>query len=138
MKTVTVYITDGDGKRIAVEVSREVAGAMAESRRAEWRNDAKERYYRDKEFGSLSRLGDSDKEITGTKTGIEDVNERAIERRTGMRAVFKQLTDRQREVVSLLYKGKSVTEAAEILGVAKPTVCKIKKAISKKFQTFLK
>jgi len=139
MKTEKVYIVDGEGNRITVEVSKEVAEAMQECRKAEWRNDSIEMYYRDKALGSLNALSDGDKEIAGPD-GIESDDGGSAERfrRDGIKAVLRSLTNRQKEVVRLLYKGKSVTEAARILGITHQSVGDIKKIISKKLEKFLK
>ena len=40
-----IYYKDADGKEISVEVTDEVAAAYRESRRKEWRGNAKERYH---------------------------------------------------------------------------------------------
>lgn len=40
-----IYYKDADGKEISVEVTDEVAAAYRESRREEWRGNAKERYH---------------------------------------------------------------------------------------------
>ncbi|MCL2369958.1 MAG: LuxR C-terminal-related transcriptional regulator [Firmicutes bacterium] len=133
MKKTTVYIVDGEGKRIAVEVTYEVAEAMAECRKAEWRNDAKEKYYRDKELGSLSDMDDQ----IACRGALGEDSERDL-RNLGIRQVFRSLTARQNEIARLLYKGKMVKEVAEILGVTHQSVSDIKKAISKKLKEFLK
>ena len=39
-----IYYKDADGKEISVEVTDEVAQAYHESRRKEWRGNARERY----------------------------------------------------------------------------------------------
>lgn len=40
-----IYYKDADGKEISVEVTDEVAAAYRESRREEWRGNARERYH---------------------------------------------------------------------------------------------
>lgn len=140
-----VYIRDANRQKIEIEVSEEVACAMKECRRQEWRNDAKERYYRGR---TLSTLPDNAIEFKQDKpernlivSSPEELTIAAEERtelQLGLSETLETLTARQKQVLSLLHKGHSVTEIATLLGVTKQSINDIRKAIQNKFKTFLK
>lgn len=140
-----IYFKDANGQKIEIEVTGEVAKTMRECRREEWRNDAKERYYRER---TLSTLTEDAIEFRQDKPErnlmVESPEEKLIaeeeknELRIGLNKRLETLTDRQRQVLSLLYKGLTVTEIAKQLNVTKQSVNDIKKAIQNKFESFLK
>jgi len=133
----TIYIKDASGQKIAVSVTEEVAAADLETRRAAWRNDSKERYYRN---AKMSSLNDCDEEM-----GCDIHNPEAMliaadnkaERRLNMVAVLKALTERQLMVLKLLKQGKTKTQIASALGTTKQSVQDIHDAIKKKFKKLL-
>ena len=133
-----IYIKNGSGQKIVVEVTDEVAEQMTESRREEWRNNAKERYYRD---AKLHELNEKDDEWGSDTDNPETMFVSAYEQkelRAKMIAVAKTLTARQLEVLRLLKKGKTCLEISEILGVSKQSVNDVRNAIKEKFKVFLK
>lgn len=140
-----IYFKNVDGQKIAIEVTDEIAKTMQECRREEWRNESKERYYRGR---TLSTLTDDAIEFRQDKPErnlmVESPEEKLIaeeeknELRIGLNKRLETLTDRQRQVLSLLYKGLTVTEIAKQLNVTKQSVNDIRKAIQNKFEDFLK
>lgn len=134
----TIYFQDKDGRRIAVEVTEAVAVADIETRRAEWRNEAKERYYRNPK---LQDLNDKDEELACEIHNPEKIliaAEESTDLRTRMQTVLKTLTSRQIQVLTLLKSDKTCLEISEILGISKQSVNDIRNAIKEKFKVFLK
>jgi DNA-binding CsgD family transcriptional regulator len=134
----TIYFKDKDGHKVAVEVTDEVAAADTETRRAEWRNEAKERYYRD---AKLQDLNDKDGELACEEFNPERMTvavEESRDLRTGMKAVLKTLTPRQTQVLTLLKSGKTCLEISALLGVSKQSVNDVRNALKEKFKVFLK
>lgn len=133
----TIYFKDANGQKVSVEVTDEVAVADAEMRRAEWRNDAKERYYRDPK---LSNLNDHDEELTAKDSNPEDkliAYEDKLEMSAKLAAALKTLTPEQIELVKMLKAGMSVTEIAARLGVDKSAISHRRKRIQEKIKKFL-
>jgi DNA-binding NarL/FixJ family response regulator len=140
-----VYFKDASGQKIEIEVTDEVAKTMQECRREEWRNEAKERYYRGR---TLSTLTDDAIEFRQEKQErslmVESPEEKLIaeEERNVLRVELNKrletLTKRQRQVLNLLCKGLTITEIAKQLNVTKQSVNDIRKAIQNKFEDFLK
>ena len=131
-----VYVKE-NGNKVFAEVADEVESALTETRRAIWRNEAKERYYRG---ASLDAMTDKDKRVCGAASDPEEIciaAEERLEHRAKLAAALKSLTTRQAEVVKLLLKGKSVTGIAEFLGVTKQSVNDIRQAVQKKFKEFI-
>ena len=134
----TIYIIDADGKKLAVQVTDEVAAAECETRRAEWRNDSKEEYYRDKKLGNLN---DHDEELACEQSNPEAMRIAAEERaglRAALTAALKTLTPEQIELVKMLKAGLSVNAIAAKLGVDKSAISHRRKRIQEKIKKFLK
>ncbi len=112
-----IYFKDASGQKIEIEVTDEVAKTMQECRREEWRNEAKERYYRGR---TLSTLTDDAIEFRQEKAErslmVESPEEKLIaeEERSVLRVELNKrletLTKRQRQVLNLLCKGLTITE----------------------------
>ena len=133
----SIYMVDANGKKVNVTVSDEVAVAEAETRRAEWRNDAKEEYYRDKKRHSLN---DKDEESGSNLHNPEAMliaAEDKIDRQSKMLAALKMLTPKQSQLVKMLKAGMNVTDIADKLKISKAAVSKMKKAIQEIFKSFL-
>lgn len=133
-----IYFIDANGQKIAVSVTAEVAEADLESRRAIWRNDAKEGYYR---AFSLDKLTDKKDCCGDDSINPEKIYVDLFENSDSMlklKKIIKTLTSRQQTVLRLLYKGHGVTEISKILSVKKQSVNDIRKSIQKKFKEFLK
>ena len=99
-----IYYKDADGKEISVEVTDEVAAAYHESRREEWRGNAKERYY----TISLDAATDAGHEFEDESTSIDvlsreedDAARQAILRR--LKEAVARLTPLQRATLHKLY-----------------------------------
>jgi DNA-directed RNA polymerase specialized sigma subunit len=141
----TIYIKDARGLKVQVEVTDEQAAVMTECRREEWRNEAKERYYRGR---TLSTLTDDAVEFRQEKLernlvvespedayiAAEEREDRAVR----INAVIGTMTDEQKRLVKMLLSGQSVTEIAEALGVGKSAVSNMRIRLQKKFEGFLK
>jgi RNA polymerase sigma factor (sigma-70 family) len=133
-----IYIKNDEGQRIYIEVTKEVANADTEFRRAEWRNDAKEKYYRDPK---LHDLNDKDEELACEEHNPERkiiVAEEKKEFRAKMIAALKSLTPEQLELVKFLKAGKTITQIATHFGVSKAAVSQMRNRIQEKFKKFLK
>lgn len=140
-----IYFRDSNDKKVEIEVCDKVAKTMRDCRREEWRNDAKERYYRGR---TLSTLTDDAIEFRQDKPErnlmVNSPEERLIaeeerkELRIGLKKRLETLTERQKQIVSLLYKGFTITEIAKLLNVTKQSIYDIRKAIQNKFEDFLK
>lgn len=141
----TIYIKDADGKKVAVQVTDEVAAADAETRRAEWRNEAKQRYYCGR---TLDTLTDDAIEYRQEKpesrlmtASPEDEHIAADERadlKAALTAALKSLTPEQIELVKMLKSGISVNAIAAKLGVDKSAISHRRKRIQEKIKKFLK
>ena len=133
----TIYFKDGTGKKVYVKVSEEIAEAMQELRRSEWRNEAYERYYRGV---SLSAMSDRDEQIEAAGTNPEDMLIDGGEKRMlhrNLNVAMRSLTPMQAKVLSMLQKGIGVREIAKILDKDPTTIRDIRKAIQKKFEKYL-
>lgn len=133
-----IYIKNDKGQKIYIDVTNEVANADTECRRAEWRNDAKEKYYRDPK---LHDLNDKDEELACEEHNPERkmiATEEQKELRVKMISALKSLTPEQLELVKLLKAGKRITEIASLLGVSKASVSQMRSRIQEKFKKFLK
>lgn len=142
---INIYIKNKEGQKIYIEVSEDVAIVMQECRRAEWRNEAKEKYYRGL---ALSALTDDAIELKQSKPqrnlmvkSPEEqflINEKRMELYLGLKKKLDSLTGRQYQVLSLLYCGFKSSAVAKKLGVSRQSINDIKKSVQKKFLDFLK
>ena len=122
-----IYIKDTDGGKIIVEVTDEVAAAYHESRRKEWRGNAKERYH----TVSFDAATDAGHEFADENACIEDVLIRE-EDDAARQVLFKKLRDALQSLAPLqkkpLYKvyvlHMSQSEVAREEGVARQIVSK--------------
>jgi RNA polymerase sigma factor (sigma-70 family) len=149
----TIKYFDGR-KTVEVEVTEEVAAAYTESRREEWRSDKRaERHQTALSFGQMSDESDdgkvndlvrnqrkADSTATVAADPLAETVERETreERRTAILSVLKGLTPDQRNLVTLLFRGLSVTEIAKMLGVGKTAVSNMRIRIQEKFKKVLK
>lgn len=134
----TIYQKDNYGNRTAFEVSDDIADTLAKTRRAIWRNDAKERYYR---AASLDGMTDYDKRTSCQAVNPEDIYiaaEQQSELREKLIAALKLLTPEQARLVGLLQKSLGIREIARLLGKSHVTVLEMRKAIQKKVERFLR
>lgn len=100
-----IYYKDADGKEISVEVTDEVAAAYHESRREEWRGNARERYH----TVSLDAVTDAGH---GFADGDEGIDERMLREEDDaarqellekLRSAAEHLTPLQRATLHKLY-----------------------------------
>lgn len=140
----TIYFIDHAGKRITQEVTDEVADAIIETRRAEWRNDAKERYYRGRTLSTLTddaieyRQGRAESRLMAASCEEEYIaTEDKADKRAKLLIALESLTPTQKELVKLLKKGMSISEIARQWGKHHTTISEIRKAVQKKFEIFL-
>ena len=99
-----IYYKDADGKEISVEVTDEVARAYHESRRKEWRGNAKERYH----TVSLDAVTDAGHEFEDESASIDVLTREEDEaaRRAlveTLREAVAHLTPLQRSTLHKLY-----------------------------------
>lgn len=99
-----IYYKDADGKEISVEVTDEVAQAYHESRRKEWRGNAKERDH----TVSLDAVTDAGHEFEDESTSIDvltreedDAARQAL--LVKLRSAAEHLTPLQRSTLHKLY-----------------------------------
>lgn len=131
-----VYVKD-NGLKVTVSVTDEQERAITETRRAIWRNDAKEKYYR---AASLDAMTDSDK-----RTSCADLNPEAMyitaeertERTATLNAALQSLTPEQLRLLKLLDKGLGIREIARLLGKDHQSIRDMRERIQKKFKKFM-
>jgi DNA-binding NarL/FixJ family response regulator len=134
----TIYIKNANGQRVLVEVTEEIAEAMTESRREEWRNNAKEQYYRQ---ASLDGMTDKNAKVADSSDNPLDAmvtREERADRSARICAALGSLTAEQKRLVQMLRRGKSETEIAEALSVNKSSVCRMRQRVQKIFLESLK
>lgn len=129
---------NADGLYREIEVTDRVENALTETRRAIWRNNAQERYYRK---ASLDAMSDHDERTSCTDASPEEIYIAAEEQaklRTKLAAALKSLTPEQLKLVKLLKKGMGIREIARVLGKHHSTIEEMRKAVQKKFEKFLR
>jgi RNA polymerase sigma factor (sigma-70 family) len=134
----TIYIKDARGLKVQVEVTDEQAAVMTECRREEWRNNAKEQYYRQ---ASLDGMTDKNAEVADSSDNPLDAmvaREERADRSARICAALGSLTAEQKRLIQMLKRGKSETEIAEALGVNKSSVCRMRQRVQKIFLESLK
>lgn len=132
-----IYFKDADGQKVSVEVTDEVAAVDLDTRRTAWRNDAKEKYYRDKKSGNLN---DHDEELTAKDSDPSEkliADEDRLDQRAKLSAALKTLSPAQIDLVRMLKSGMSVTAIADKLDIDKSAVSHRRKRIQEKIKKFL-
>ena len=135
-----IYYKDADGKEISVEVTDEVAQAYHESRRKEWRGNAKERYH----TVSLDAVTDAGHEFEDESASIDvltreedDAARQALLRK--LKEAVTHLTDLQRATLHKLYVlHMSQREIAIEEGVTEATVSERITNLHNRLKKFLK
>lgn len=136
-----IYYKDADGKEISVEVTDEVAAAYHESRRKEWRGNAKERYH----TVSLDAVTDAGHEFEDESASIDDILTReeddaarqALLRK--LKEAVAHLTPLQRATLHKLYVLRmSQREIAIEEGVTEATVSERITNLHNRLKKFLK
>ncbi len=122
-----IYFIDGDGKKVSIEVSDEIAQQYKESMREEWRNDAYEKYY----SKSLDGIIEAGHDFEDTQMNTEEQfieREKSRERQAmlkKLKTVLPCLTDLQRQTLHKLFVlNMSQAEVAREEGVAQQVVNK--------------
>ncbi len=134
-----IYYKDADGKEISVEVTDEVAQAYHESRRKEWRGNAKERYH----TVSLDAVTDAGHEFEDESASIDVLTREEDEaaRRAlveTLREAVAHLTPLQRATLHKLYVlHMSQSDIAREEGVARQIISKRLIRIYKCLKKFL-
>lgn len=125
----TVNYKFNDGTKVSVEVSEEIAKVCKDSDREYEREKRKQSRY----CVCFDILNDKDKEI-----GVYDDYQLELDKpeQPDYLAFFQALTERQMQVLKLLYQGKKPLEVAEILNITKQSVNDIRVSIQKKFIKF--
>lgn len=136
-----IYYKDADGRKIVVEVTDEVAQAYHESRRKEWRGNAKERYY----TISLDAATDAGHEFTDGDEGIDErmlreeddaARQELLEK---LRSAAEHLTPLQRSTLHKLYVlHMSQAEISREEGVTEATVSERITNLHNRLKKFLK
>lgn len=136
-----IYYKDADGKEISVEVTDEVAAAYHESRRKEWRGNAKERYH----TVSLDAVTDAGHEFEDESASIDDILTREEDDATRQALLRKlkdavaHLTPLQRATLYKLYVLRmSQREIAIEEGVTEATVSERITNLHNRLKKFLK
>ena len=135
-----IYYKDADGKEISVEVTDEVAQAYHESRRKEWRGNAKERYH----TVSLDAVTDAGHEFEDESASIDvltreedDATRQALLRK--LKEAVAHLTPLQRATLHKLYVlHMSQREIAIEEGVTEATVSERITNLHNRLKKFLK
>ncbi len=101
----TIYFIDGQGKRVSVEVSDEVAAEYHKSRQEQWRGDAYEHYY----TTSLDRITETGHEFADENSNLEQLYIEKLDEAQRqkllrkLKSVLPQLTEVQRSTVYKLF-----------------------------------
>ena len=135
-----IYYKDADGKEVSVEVTDEVAQAYHESRRKEWRGNAKERYH----TVSLDAATDAGHEFEDESAGIDvltreedDAARQAL--LVKLREAVELLTPLQRATLHKLYAlHMSQREIAKEEGVTEATASERITNLHNRLKKFLK
>lgn len=135
-----IYIKDSDGRKVIVEVTDEVAAAYRESRRKEWRGNAKERYH----TVSLDAVTDAGHEFEDESASIDvltreedDATRQALLRK--LKEAVAHLTPLQRATLHKLYVLRmSQREIAIEEGVTEATVSERITNLHNRLKKFLK
>jgi DNA-binding NarL/FixJ family response regulator len=130
-----VYIKE-NSKKVFVDVTEEQETVITETRRAIWRNESQERYYR---AASLDAMTDSDMRTSSMAANPETIYiaaEEARERKAKLAAALKTLTPEQTRLVRLLMKGLSGSEIARMLGKDKRSVSDMKIRVQEKIKKY--
>ena len=135
-----IYIKDSDGRKVVVEVTDEVAVAYRESRREEWRGNARERYH----TISLDAATDAGHEFEDESASIDVLTreEDDAARQTllvKLREAVGHLTPLQRMTLHKLYVlHMSQREIAKEEGVTEATVSERITNLHNRLKKFLK
>lgn len=136
-----IYYKDADGKEISVEVTDEVAAAYRESRREEWRGNARERYH----TISLDAATDAGHEFADADEGIDERLSREEDDTARqallvkLREAVELLTPLQRATLHKLYAlHMSQREIAIEEGVTEATVSERITNLHNRLKKFLK
>lgn len=125
-KMETVNYKFNDGTKVAVKVSKEVAKVCKDFDREYEREKRQQNRY----CACFDILNDKDEEM-----GVYDEYQLELDKpeKPDYSSFIKTLTQRQIQILRLLYQGKKPYEVAEILNISKQSVNDIRKAIQKKF-----
>ena len=112
-----IYVKS-NGKKVSVSVTDELESALRETRRAMWRNEAKERYHR---AASLDAMTDKDERAVSGDLNPEAIYiaaEERAERGAKLAAALKSLTPEQSCLAVLAYvKNVPLKEIAGRYGI---------------------
>lgn len=129
----TIYIKQNEVK-ITIEVTEQVAETMKEARRAEWRNDAKEKYHN----SSLTDMESTGKLFGDKASSAEELmveREERVEQNKKLRSGMDNLTPEQRKIIKMRFVERmELTEIAEELGITYQAVQQRLKTILKKLK----
>lgn len=120
-----IYFRNGNGERVTVEVTDEVAQTYREELRKEWRSDAYEGYY----STSLDEITDAGHDFADERENVEehyisreDEKEQA-DKLSRLAAALASLSPDQRELVEKVYfRGMTQDEIAAEKGVTKQAI----------------
>lgn len=134
-----IYFRNGNGERVTVEVTDEVAKTYREELRKEWRSDAYEGYH----STSLDEITDAGHDFADERENVEesyimreDEKEQA-EKLSRLAAALVSLSPEQRDLVEKIYfRGKSQDEVAAQEGVTKQAISDRMKRIYVRLKKF--
>lgn len=131
-----VFFRDTNGRKVSVFVTDEVATAMRDVRREEWRSDAKAHYHN----VSLQSLEEAGYQLTDASPDcLESIiaHEERVDKHRRLKQALSTLTPSQRKIVYYLYvKNLSLKEIAEKLGITYQAVQDRRKKILEKLKKF--
>ena len=136
---VKIYFINAHGKKVAIEVSEEIAKQYRESLREEWRGDAYEKYY----TKSLDGIIEAGRDFEDDQTDIEEIilNSEAERikntRLENLHNALNSLLPEQKELISKIYfGGLTQREIAEQEGVDESAISKRMERIYKRLKKF--
>lgn len=133
-----VFYRDTNGRKVSVFVTDEVATAMRDVRREEWRSNAKAHYHN----VSLQSLEEAGYQIADNSPDcLESLifREEHADKHRRLKQALSTLTPSQRKIVYYLYvKNLSLKEIAAKLGITYQAVQDRRKKILEKLKKFFK
>ena len=133
-----VFYRDTNGRKVSVFVTDEVATAMRDVRREEWRSDAKAHYHN----VSLQSLEEAGYQIADNSPDCLEsliLREESADKHRRLKQALSMLTPSQKKIVYYLYvKNLSLKEIAAKLGITYQAVQDRRKKILEKLKKFFK
>ena len=131
-----IFYRDTNGRKVSVLVTDEVATAMREARRVEWRTDAKAHYHN----VSLQSLEEAGYQLADTSPDCLEsliMREERADKHRRLKQALSTLTPSQKQLVFLLYvKNVSIKDIAKKFDTTYQAIQNRRKKILEKLKKF--